>query len=174
MQNNKTVYFIAAIFGVIIVWLLYPIALLLALKCGLIDKSTWESAGVFGDAFGALNTLFSGLALAGLAINIFIQNRQLRELERKEAMTSHQLRMQTKMSVLTALLTTYQAEAETYERIALSIKGDQEFDNISRLTAIQNRDQVLKKRNIFLREVESILDSANTPINDNESNASAT
>jgi enterochelin esterase-like enzyme len=44
----------------------------------------WDDRGVFGDSFGALNTLFSGIALAGLFINIKIQNHQIRKLEEKD------------------------------------------------------------------------------------------
>lgn len=42
-----------------------------------------EGAGVFGDAFGGLNTLFTALAFAGLIVTIFLQRQQLIE-QRKE------------------------------------------------------------------------------------------
>ncbi|HHV7525802.1 TPA: hypothetical protein ACUNF5_007399 [Burkholderia orbicola] len=42
-----------------------------------------EGAGVFGDAFGGLNTLFTALAFAGLIITIFLQRQQLID-QRKE------------------------------------------------------------------------------------------
>lgn len=50
----------------------------------------WEESGVFGDTFGALNALFSGLAFAGLTTTIIIQRGELKiqkielELQRKE------------------------------------------------------------------------------------------
>lgn len=46
--------------------------------------TVWADRGVFGDSFGALNTLFSGIALAGLFVNIKIQNHQIRKLEEKD------------------------------------------------------------------------------------------
>lgn len=42
--------------------------------------NTWLSEmGVFGDSFGALNTLFSGLAFTGIIISIIIQSQELSE-----------------------------------------------------------------------------------------------
>ena len=43
----------------------------------------WSSGGEFGDQFGAVNALFSGLAFAGLIITILLQRRDLR-LQRKD------------------------------------------------------------------------------------------
>lgn len=40
-------------------WALFPLAIYLAIRA-------WERRGQFGDAFGAVNALFSGLAFAGL------------------------------------------------------------------------------------------------------------
>jgi len=40
--------------------------------------SNWTKSGTFGDTFGALNALFSGLALAGVIVTILIQRTELR------------------------------------------------------------------------------------------------
>lgn len=37
------------------------------------------NSGVFGDSYGALNTLFSGFAFCGIIISIFLQSQELRE-----------------------------------------------------------------------------------------------
>jgi hypothetical protein len=39
--------------------------------------SDWTKSGTFGDTFGALNALFSGLALAGVIVTILIQRTEL-------------------------------------------------------------------------------------------------
>ena len=57
MRNSPIKLTLILIFGVVIFWLLYPIVL----RCFF---SKWPEAGVFGDSFGALNTLFTGLAFA--------------------------------------------------------------------------------------------------------------
>lgn len=45
--------------------------------------SDWPSRGQFGDMFGSINSLFSGLALAGIIVAIVLQRKEL-ELQRKE------------------------------------------------------------------------------------------
>ena len=43
----------------------------------------YSKSGTFGDSFGVLNTLFSGLAFAGIIVSIKMQNDEMRE-QRKE------------------------------------------------------------------------------------------
>lgn len=43
----------------------------------------WTERGTFGDMFGAVNTLFSGLAFAGVIYAVFLQNQEL-ALQREE------------------------------------------------------------------------------------------
>ncbi|OEK00604.1 hypothetical protein BFP97_03385 [Roseivirga sp. 4D4] len=40
--------------------------------------SDWSKSGTFGDTFGALNAVFSGLALAGVIVTILIQRTELK------------------------------------------------------------------------------------------------
>jgi hypothetical protein len=37
----------------------------------------WQNAGVIGDAFGAVNALFSGFALVAIVLTLYLQHRQL-------------------------------------------------------------------------------------------------
>lgn len=60
--------------GVVIVW---------ALTFLLFFMSDSEKRGQFGDMFGAVNALFSGLAFAGLIITLILQRREL-SLQRDE------------------------------------------------------------------------------------------
>ncbi len=43
----------------------------------------WSDRGTFGDMFGAVNTLFSGLAFAGVIYAVFLQSKEL-TLQREE------------------------------------------------------------------------------------------
>lgn len=45
--------------------------------------SEWSDRGTFGDMFGAVNTLFSGLAFAGVIYAIILQGKEL-ALQRQE------------------------------------------------------------------------------------------
>jgi len=44
-----------------------------------IDLTTVDKLGVFGDSFGVITSLFSGLAFAGLILTILLQREELRE-----------------------------------------------------------------------------------------------
>jgi len=68
---------LAKLFAVVIfLWILTWILL-----SNFID--TPEERGLFGDQFGSINALFSGLAFAGIVLTIYLQKREL-ELQRKE------------------------------------------------------------------------------------------
>ena len=52
---------------------------------------SWETRGQFGDMFGAVNALFSSLALIGVIVAILIQRKEL-TLQREElALTRKEL-----------------------------------------------------------------------------------
>lgn len=88
----------------------------------------WPTRGQFGDVFGAVNALFSGLAFAGLIYTVFLQREEL-ALQRKELELTRQelqrtaeaqeqseiaLRAQAEAASRTALLTTTSALLEHY------------------------------------------------------------
>lgn len=104
---------------VLIVWISYPYVLssLWAEQYFPLGDD-WSHRGVIGDSFGALNTLFVGLALAGLAVNIYLQNAQLRKLEHKEQVNELQLAAQAEALRLTALLNYYNNEIDRLERLS--------------------------------------------------------
>lgn len=53
---------------------------------------SWADRGTFGDMFGAVNSLFSGLAFAGVIYAILLQRKEL-ELQREElVLTREELR----------------------------------------------------------------------------------
>lgn len=53
---------------------------------------TWAQRGQFGDMFGAINALFSGLALGGVIYAIFLQREELHLQRRELASTRDELR----------------------------------------------------------------------------------
>ena len=61
---------------ILIIWITMGILIYFGLD-------TWEDRGAFGDLFGAVNSLFSGLAFAGLIYTIFLQKQEL-TIQRKE------------------------------------------------------------------------------------------
>lgn len=88
----------------------------------------WPTRGQFGDVFGAVNALFSGLAFAGLIYTVFLQREEL-SLQRKELELTRQelqrsahaqeqsevsLRAQAEATALSARLNTTSALLEHY------------------------------------------------------------
>jgi hypothetical protein len=54
------------------------------------SKDNLARTGTFGDTFGAVNSLFSGLAFAGVAVAVVFQWRELRHLEEQTAIARRQ------------------------------------------------------------------------------------
>jgi len=54
-----------------------------------VSFESWELRGMFGDMFGAVNALFSGLAFAGVIYAILLQSKEL-ELQREELKLTRQ------------------------------------------------------------------------------------
>jgi hypothetical protein len=103
---------------------MYPFIISSNVVIDFFPKANWTNRGVIGDSFGALNTLFSGLALAGLAISISLQTSQLRKLERKEDETAKHIAAQAEVLRHTALLTYYNNEVERLERLSHQVDND--------------------------------------------------
>ncbi|MBE0599481.1 MAG: hypothetical protein IH614_19755 [Desulfuromonadales bacterium] len=74
-----------AVFGIILIWVGAGLSPLFWI-------SDWPTRGQFGDMFGAVNALFSGLAFAGVVLAIVLQRQEL-SLQREELkMTREELK----------------------------------------------------------------------------------
>ena len=75
-NNSKIGLLTKMIVLVLAIWILSTILIIFGLD-------NWSDRGTFGDLFGAVNALFSGLAFAGLIYTIVLQKKDL-ELQRSE------------------------------------------------------------------------------------------
>ena len=66
-----------------IIWISAVIVIMLWAANFILLTLDVDHRGVFGDMFGTVNSLFSGLAFAGIIITIFLQSRELK-LQREE------------------------------------------------------------------------------------------
>lgn len=79
---KRTIWRVGVIFlGVVLLWLLTPIVTS-KIVAGL-DADAMATRGQFGDLFGSINALFSGLAFAGVVVAIWLQREELK-LQREE------------------------------------------------------------------------------------------
>ena len=92
--------------------------------------STWNDRGTFGDMFGAVNTLFSGFAFAGVIYAIFLQGKEL-ELQREElSMTRNELAKsataqneQAKLMLHSAKINATASKLDTYTNLMVNKRG---------------------------------------------------
>lgn len=110
--------------GILMTWGSYPYWLLW--RYG--QDASLEKFGQFGDSFGALNTLFAGVGLVGLAINIYLQNQQIRQVEAKERQNEGMLAKQVSVMRLTALLQYYNGQIDPLEKQVFEL--DQELGEL--------------------------------------------
>ncbi len=120
MKSNNRILSII-ILGIIFFWFISGV-----LTIYFIDN--WSDRGTFGDLFGAINSLFSGLALAGLVYSIYGSRQEIElqraeiELNRRELIKSRktqeksekaledqveQMRISSKLNGLNTLITYY-------------------------------------------------------------------
>jgi hypothetical protein len=102
------------------------------------NKETLE-AGTFGDMFGAVNALFSGLAFAGLIYTITVQRQELALQREAIAMQTEELRMQR----------------EETARSADQLEGQKILLNLQMAMSVVN--DLIQVKNRRLEEVEKSL-----------------
>jgi DNA-binding protein H-NS len=73
------------IIAVIIIWLASALMIIYGMD-------NWSDRGTFGDLFGAINALFSGLAFAGLIYTIVLQREEIGQ--NREEITQNRLELQ--------------------------------------------------------------------------------
>ena len=129
--------------------------------------STPGDRGLFGDSFGTINALFSGLAFAGIIATIIMQREELKlqreelKLTRKELKKSADaqdasqkaLNLQVRLMTKQAVLNAYQTSLSTHISVVNSQKNlnirDEAFDSIS---------DIKKKIDELIGEIEKELE----------------
>jgi hypothetical protein len=91
----------------------------------------WQTRGQFGDLFGAINSLFSGLAFAGLIYTIILQGRELSlqrdelRLQREEMVRSReQLAEQARLQKMELLATISQLKITSLQTSVKALEFD--------------------------------------------------
>lgn len=106
------------------------------------SKAALEELGVFGDSFGALNTLFSGLGFSGLLITLFVQQRQIKTQENESKRQEERVVLQQYEETLHRLITLYQ---NTMKEVKIKYEGEYLF----------GRDALQKSLSIFMDKLKS-------------------
>ncbi|MCF1486082.1 hypothetical protein LZ838_01755 [Pseudomonas sp. AA27] len=109
-----------------------------------VTRYSIESAGTFGDSFGALNSLFTGLGFAGLLVTIFLQREDLKLTRLELSETRNEIKSQSETfrqqqfeESFYRLLTLYKANLEQ-----VSVKsGRTPEERIHGVTALRQKQK---------------------------------
>lgn len=128
------------------------------------QKDVEAHRGQFGDKFGAVNSLFSGLAFAGIIFTIFLQKREL-TLQRQELKdTREELQRSADAQEKSGIALNKQAQnlKISAELSALNTLVNYYIEEENRFIDNQNYSEgykkVLSQKMIYLRRIEQILE----------------
>jgi hypothetical protein len=156
--NNWWLYG-AILVSVPVVFIIY-VSILLYLTWPVSELSINKS-GVFGDSFGALTALFSGLAFGGMIVTILLQSKELK-LQRYEIRKSREeFRRSISAQERNARLAAIAALLEEYKnRLKINDEAFLRITDLSTKPAIALQEESLKiieKRDRIIRELEGII-----------------
>jgi hypothetical protein len=103
-------------FGVLVVWVAYGIIIITHVFGGDVQKS-----GQFGDTFGALNTLFAGLAFVVLLATLKQQSHQIEETKQDVA---DERRFRLKLDLFDRRYLVYQATIDFIGNVIGNLKNE--------------------------------------------------
>jgi hypothetical protein len=155
--NSKIGIFIKLIVFVILLWIASAVCIIFFLD-------DWPNRGTFGDLFGAVNALFSGLAFAALIYTIVLQREEIRQnreeivLNRKELVKASKLQkkaqevlsQQVEQTHLSAKMNAMRTIVEYYNNQITNPKSTEE--------TIEKAKQ--KRRQIII-QIDELIDGLN-------------
>lgn len=165
---NNYIFILLFVF-VIAIWCIYAY---LAIGVEIVNPSDSVSSptfiiqrsisGEFGDAFGALNTLFTGLAFIGLLISIRLQSIELKETRKEIKIQAEELKKQTinfkkqndiimRQSLDQTFYSMIDLLSKTKSSISLTLPGIRTYEGME---AIVFLEQNLEKRLIRHTDIE--------------------
>lgn len=139
------------------------------------EFNDWSTRGTFGDSFGAINSLFSGLALGGIIYTIFLQKKEL-ALQREElSETRNEFKVQNITLKLQRFENTFFSLLTLHHQIVDSIDVDIQSEKvvkkmITSMTDPREFERVtLRGRDVFKYRYENLkksLESKEEDFND--------
>ena len=139
---------------ILIIWLLSTVLIIFGLD-------NWSDRGTFGDLFGAVNALFSGLAFAGLIYTIVLQKQDL-ELQRNEiALNRTELKKTAKAQQNSEKALIEQVEQMKVASKLNALKTLIDYYNIQIANPSNTPEIILKakeKRKATIKEIDILID----------------
>lgn len=155
-KNNRSIVF-AAIMGFIFV-----VGIMLWGYFSLKDQCPTDR-GTFGDMFGGVNALFSGLAFLGIIITILLQSKEL-SLQRQELKdTRDELQRSASAQEKSEIALNRQAEnlkisaKLTALNTLVTYYADVEKQSSNNIMLLNQNNDAKSKRSNYLKQIEAIL-----------------
>ena len=91
----------------------------------------WDKSGTFGDTFGALNAIFSGVAIAGLIVTILLQRKELENQRNELALQRTEMLETRKEFSINRITNIVYKQLERYEKALeqFTIRHENKFHN---------------------------------------------
>jgi hypothetical protein len=148
---------IAEIFLVVLIW---------ALSAWLIMffVSEWSERGTFGDLFGAVNALFSGLAFAVLIYTIILQREEIKEnrreivLNRKELQKSGKIQLKSQEVLIRQVEQTHLSAKMNAMRTIVDYYNNQISNPKSSEEVVE---MAKRKRKHIITQIDELIDGLN-------------
>lgn len=108
--------------AIVVMWVLCWLLIVSIIK----SDDAWPIRGQFGDMFGSVNALFSGLAFAGIIITILLQGEELREQRNELRLTRKEFKLQNQTLSLQRFENTFFALLQSQNEIVKLIEKNRE------------------------------------------------
>ncbi|MBO9702599.1 MAG: hypothetical protein J7604_20475 [Sporocytophaga sp.] len=108
-EVNYSQFFIRIAIGLLIISIGFPFFI----NCFFSD---WSKSGTFGDTFGALNALFSGLALAGVIVTIMMQKSELKNQQHELSLQRSEMQETRKEFLINRTTSLVYNQLDRFER----------------------------------------------------------
>lgn len=159
-----------------VVTLVIAYALFLVVITWPITELSINNAAVFGDSFGILTSLFSGLAFSGMIITILLQKDELR-LQRQELVENRRefsksadaQERSAQLSALSAMLNECDGQikkAESQLEDSQYLKDDDRYTHLLKDASLVEREieDLKAKKSHIMKNIETILESTGIDI----------
>jgi predicted Zn-dependent peptidase len=130
----------------------------------ILDKEKLAQSGTFGDMFGAVNALFSGLAMAGVIYTITQQNQtielhkeELKQTEKQEMRQQKELEETKLLSAKTALLEAYSKRIDWHHTQAekSTIENDKYNETMNKIDFLKKHTQLIQELEVLVSKIDS-------------------
>jgi hypothetical protein len=150
----------------ILIKLIFLVVLIWALSAWLIMffVSEWSERGTFGDLFGAVNALFSGLAFAVLIYTIILQREEIKEnrreivLNRKELQKSGKIQLKSQEVLIRQVEQTHLSAKMNAMRTIVDYYNNQISNPKSSEEVVE---MAKRKRKHIITQIDELIDGLN-------------